>query len=30
MKVKVKQVLINLFILGSVIVALTSGFRIGS
>ncbi|OKO88898.1 hypothetical protein BRO54_3501 [Geobacillus proteiniphilus] len=30
MKFKVKQVLINLFILGSVIVALTSGFRIGS
>ncbi|TWG30651.1 hypothetical protein GC56T2_1822 [Geobacillus sp. C56-T2] len=30
MKVKAKQVLINLFILGSVIVALTSGFRIGS
>ncbi len=29
MKVKVKQVLINLFILGSVVVALTSGYRIG-
>lgn len=28
MKVKVKQVLINLFILGSVIVALTSGFKL--
>lgn len=30
MRVKVKQVLINLFILGSVIVALTSGYRFGS
>jgi hypothetical protein len=30
MSVKVKQVLINLFIIGSVIVALTSGFRFGS
>jgi hypothetical protein len=29
MKVKVKQVLINLFIIGSVIVALTSGYRLG-
>ncbi|AGT32173.1 hypothetical protein M493_09555 [Geobacillus genomosp. 3] len=28
MSVKTKQVLINLFILGSVIVALTSGFRL--
>ncbi|MBB3868999.1 hypothetical protein HNR78_001888 [Parageobacillus toebii NBRC 107807] len=28
MSVKVKQVLINLFIIGSVIVALTSGFRL--
>ncbi|EZP77386.1 hypothetical protein H839_07104 [Parageobacillus genomosp. 1] len=30
MSVKVKQVLINLFIIGSVIVALTSGYKIGS
>lgn len=30
MSVKVRQVLINLFIIGSVIVALTSGFRFGS
>jgi hypothetical protein len=30
MSVKVKQVVINLFIIGSVIVALTSGFRFGS
>jgi hypothetical protein len=28
MSVKVKQVLINLFIIGSIIVALTSGFRL--
>ncbi|MBB5325465.1 hypothetical protein HNQ34_002566 [Anoxybacillus tepidamans] len=28
MKVKMKQVLINLFIIGSVIVALTSGYKI--
>jgi hypothetical protein len=30
MSVKVKQVLINLFIIGSVIVALTSGYKFGS
>ncbi|AEH48149.1 hypothetical protein PTHTG4_18910 [Parageobacillus thermoglucosidasius] len=30
MRVKVKQILINLFIIGSVIVALTSGYKIGS
>jgi hypothetical protein len=28
MSVKVKQVLINLFIIGSIVVALTSGFRL--
>jgi len=30
MNVKVKKVLINLFIIGSVVVALTSAFKIGS
>lgn len=28
MSVKVKQVLINLFIIGSIVIALTSGFRL--
>jgi hypothetical protein len=28
MSVKAKQVLINLFIIGSIVIALTSGFRL--